>query len=213
MPLSILAIDEAATSILACVCEALDRLPTEVPGLFGCPCRAGVVAGLPAADACDNGCGPTGPGEYPGQLTVNVVRMYASDRTSFPRELGTLSVAGVSGAVRDARNCALPQVTAVEYAVTVFRCTPLPSDTGCPPSMADLSANALQVHADMLAVQQGILCCLTGTDTTMRLGRRYVMGQTRYIGPQGGCVGFETRLIVALDDCLPCPEPEDVPVP
>lgn len=205
MPLSILAIDEAANSLLACVCEALDRLPTEVPGLFGCPCRSGVVAGLPAADACDDGCNTPGPGEYPGQLTVNVARIYASDRTSFPRELGSL-VSGTGGSVRDLRNCALPQVTAVEFVVTVFRCTPLPTDQGCPPTMAELSANALQIHADMLAVQQGILCCLAGTDPEMRLGRRYVMGQTRSIGPQGGCVGFETRLIVALDDCLPCPD-------
>ena len=206
MALSILAIDEAAQSLLQCVCEALDRLPTEVPGLYGCPCRNGVVAGTPAADACDTGCQPVDPDEYPGQLTVNVVRLYASDRTSFPRELGSLASGQVGSGVRSTKNCILPQVTAVEMAVTVFRCTPLPSDMGCPPSMTDLSSTALQVHADMLAVQQGILCCLAGTDPTMRDGRRYVMGQTRSIGPQGGCVGFETRLTIALDDCLPCPD-------
>lgn len=205
--LTLLAIDALANSLLTCVCEAMDRVPTEVPGLMGCPCRRGVVAGTPAADGCDIMCSPLPAGQWPGQLTVNVARLYASSSNEFPREVGA-SFGGANATVRDNRGCGLPQLTAVELVVTVFRCTPLPTDEGCPPSMAGLSSNAMQVHADMLAVQQGILCCFPGTNTVELRGQRFVMGQTRTIGPQGGCVGFETRLVAALSGCLPCPAPE-----
>lgn len=201
MALSTLAVDAAATSLLACACDALSRLPAEVPGLAGCPCRSCVVPGAQVAwDGCDGACPPV-PGEFPGQLSVNVIRIYTSDRTSFPREVQT---------VRDLKNCPMPQTTAVELAVTVLRCTPLPSDQGCPPTCDEMAASAMQLHADMLAVQQSVLCCYAGTDTTRRNGRRYVMGQSRTLGPQGGCVGFEQRVTVALDDALCCPveEPE-----
>lgn len=203
MTLSMLAVHEAAEALLNCVCTALDALPLEMPAMAGCPCRVGVVPGSVAADGCDGGC-DVPAGEYPGQLTVNVVRLFASDRASFPRELGTQQA---GGGVRDLKNCALPVTTAVELLVTLFRCVPGPTDDGCPPSMEELNVAAMQFHADMLAVQQGIMCCFAGTDTSRRTGRRYVVGQTTTIGPQGGCVGFQSRVMVALDDVLP-PIPE-----
>lgn len=197
MTLSPLSINQVAQNLLDCVCTELDRLPTQVPGLFGCPCRRGVVPGaLVAADACDDGCGTPPPGEYPGQLTVNVVRIYSSTRQDFPRETFT---------VRSLKDCIPPQTTAVELAVTVFRCTPLPTDGGCPPTVEEMSASALQQHADMMAVQTAVLCCFAATDATRRDGRRYVLGQSASVGPQGGCVGFEQRVTVALDDCIACP--------
>ncbi len=205
MTLSMLAIHQAAQALLDCVCQAVDALPLSVPGLAGCPCRVGVVPATPAADGCDGGC-DVAPGDFPGQLTVNVVRLYATDALAFPREAGgqATGVNGTGTGVRDLKNCTMPQVTAVELLVTLFRCAPGPTEDGCPPSMAELDATALQYHADMLAVQQGILCCFSGTDTaTRRNGRRYVMGQTTTIGPSGACVGFQTRVIVALDDVLP----------
>lgn len=208
MALNLLAVHQSAQSLLDCVCTALANLPVEIPGLAGCPCRVGVVPGQAAADGCDGGCNVP-PGEYPGQLTVNVARLYASDRTSFPRETGTLSGTTLNGnGVRDLKNCAMPQVTAVELVITLWRCTPIPTDEGCPPTMAELDASAMQLHADMLAVQQGILCCYAGTLPEQRHGRRYVVGQTLTLGPQGGCVGFQTTVTTALDDCLPCPPVE-----
>ena len=205
MALSMLAVHQAAQNLLDCVCQAVDRLPDEIPGLAGCPCRVGVVPGQAAADGCDGGCNVP-PGEYPGQLTVNVVRLYASDRQNFPRETGQLSTPGLNGTgVRDLRNCAMPQVTAVELLVTLWRCAPLPTDQGCPPTMAELDARAMQMHADMRAVQQGILCCYAGTAPEQRHGRRYVVGQTLSLGPQGGCAGFQATVTAALDDCIPCP--------
>jgi len=188
MVLPVLAVHEAAEALLLCVCAALDALPEQVPTLAGCPCRTGVVPGLPAADACDGGCGPLAPGDWPGQLTVNTVRLFTTDANSFPRETLT---------VRDRAGCAVPQVTAAELAVTVWRCTPLPSDEGCPPPVDELTASAMQLHADMLAVQQAVLCCFAAT-TEARRGRRYVMGGSTVLGPAGGCVGFTTRVLVDL---------------
>jgi hypothetical protein len=199
--LSLLAAHEAAEALLGCVCEALDRLPEEVAGLAGCPCRVGVVPGQAAADGCDGGCNVQ-PGEYPGQLTVGVARMYPSDPVAFPRESGTGQTNTPGGGVRDNRNCALPQTTAVELVVTLFRCVPTGVEP-CPPTMVELGESAMQLHADMLAAQQGVLCCFNGTDTVSRRGRRYVMGQTVVLGPQGGCIGFELRVVVALDGTLP----------
>ena len=196
MALSLLAVHQVAENLLQCVCAALSRLPTEVPGLDGCPCRSCVVPGAVAADGCDADCGTPPVGEYPGQLSVNVVRLYSSDRPAFPREVL---------AVHDLKQCGPPPVTAVELAVTVYRCTPLPTDQGCAPTCEQMSASAMQLHADMLTVQSGILCCLAGTDTARRTGRRFVLGQSRTLGPQGGCVGLEQRVTVALDDCVPCP--------
>ncbi len=196
MALGILAINQAAQNLLDCVCAALQQLPSEAPGLMGCPSGRGVVPGAQvAADGCDAGCEPLGPDEYPGQLTVHVVRIYSSDYQAFPREVAQ---------VRDNRKCLPPQTTAVELAVTVFRCAPLPTDEGCPPTAQELSETALQQHADMLAVQAAILCCYASTDQTRLDGRRYVIGQSASVGPQGGCVGFEQRVTVALDDCIDC---------
>lgn len=196
MALSILAVDAAASSLLACVCTALTRLPTEVPGLAGCPCRTCVVPGLVAADGCDTRCGQLEPGQFPGQLTVSVIRLYSSDRAQFPREVQT---------VRDVRECEPPQTTAVELLITLFRCIPGMNNDGCPPTCEQLSASAMQLHADMLAIQQAVLCCYAATDTSRPRGRRYVLGQSRPIGPSGDCVGIEQRVTVALDYGLCCP--------
>lgn len=198
MALALTAVHQAAENLLTCVCQDLARLPTELPGLDGCPCRMFVAPGQPAADGCDEGCVTLPADQYPGQLTVHVIRIYATDRQTFPRETGTTAT------IRDNRDCAPPPTTAVELAVTLWRCTPLPTDQGCPPTAAQLGDSAMQLHADLLSVQRAILCCYADTDTTRPRGRRYVMGNSRTLGPQGGCVGLEQRVVVALDDCLAC---------
>lgn len=204
MALSLLAVHQASEDLLNCVCQGLARIPTEVPGLAGCPCRSCVVPGTPAADGCGtNTCAPLPDGQFPGQLTVHVIRIYATERQDFPRE----SAARDASTVRDGKNCMPPPTTAVELAVTLYRCIPGLTKEGCPPSCEDLSASAMQLHVDMLNIQQSVLCCYSGTDTTRRHGRRYVLGPSRTVGPQGDCVGIEQRVTVALDDCLPCPVP------
>lgn len=209
MQLNLLSIHQAAQSLLDCACAALATIPDEIPGLAGCPCRVGIVAGEVAADGCDGGC-DIGPDEYPGQLTVSVRRMFASDSNTFPRELG-LGADRTTGGVRDRSLCRLPQLTAVELILTLFRCSPGPTEDGCPPAMTELGDTAMQFHADMLALQRAILCCYPATELDARRnGRRFIVGATTPIGPQGGCVGFQTSVTVALDGQLP-PLPQVAP--
>lgn len=198
MALTPLAVHEAAEDLLGCVCESLAALTVSVPGHPGCPCRMCVVPGQAAWDACDDPCGAQGGG---GQLTVNVVRAYPT-----PRDTSTTapSPLRVDGGLRDLRRCGVPDL-AVELLITVARCAPMPTEEGCPPSCEELTESALTIHADMLAVQSAVLCCFSATGTE-RKGRRYVLGETRTVGPQGGCVATETRVTVVLEGCLPCPE-------
>ena len=189
MPVNMLSVHQVAESLLTCVCEALDRVPEQMPGLDGCPCRTGVVAGAPAADGCDGACSAAAD-EYAGQLTVHVVRTYVAE---LPRYTNLQAV------LLEGANCGPNALTVVDLMVTLWRCSPGPTDEGCPPTMAELEATALQQHVDMMAVTQAVTCCFPETDPTRRKGRRYSLGASTAIGPQGGCVGFQTAVTVALD--------------
>ncbi|MFZ3595036.1 hypothetical protein [Streptomyces sp. BH104] len=193
MPLSPLDLHDLTESVLGCVCAALQDAADEVAGQPGCPCRTCVVPGNVAWDWCDDPCGTTkGPG---GQLSVNVVRMWPSDVTSFPAENRT---------VMGTRHCTPPPLTAAELAVTVLRCAPTPDEQGCPPTCDELDAAARITHIDAVTVYNSLYCCLPGTSARRR-GRQFVVGQQRLVGPEGGCVGVEQRVTVALPGCAPCP--------
>lgn len=193
MALTPLAIHDAAEAVLGCVCEALDRATLEVDGYPGCPtCRVCVVPGQAAWDGCVDDC----TGDAGGQLSVNVARIYPS--TQFPAE---------DRAVRDLRDCAPPPVTAVELVVTLLRCAPMQTEQGCPPSCEEQAEAARILHIDAAVVMNALLCCLPHTGGGRR-GRRFVLGGQRTVGPDGGCVGIEQRVTVALPGCAPCPEDE-----
>ena len=152
-----------------------------------------MVPGLPAWAGCNDPCNSNGAG---GQLTVNVARVYAS--TSFPAE---------DREVRGLRNCPPPTITAIDLVITLLRCAPGPDARGCPPGCDELSAAARILNIDALTVYSALLCCLPST-APVRRGRRFVMGAQRMLGPEGGCVGVEQRVTVALSGCLPCPTEE-----
>lgn len=197
MTLGPLAIHDMAVSLLACVCAALDEAATVVEGQPKCPdCASCVVPGQPAWDSCDAPCA-TGGGSR-GQLSVNVARIYASTQDTFPAE---------SRVVQGLRGCVLPPLTAVELVVTLLRCAPTVNEEGCAPTCEELTAAARILHTDMASVYNGLLCCLPGTQPGRRLGRLFVMGAGRTLGPDGGCVGLEQRVTVALPGCA-CPTEE-----
>lgn len=199
MALTPLAIHELTESVLGCVCFALDSTAATVEGQPGCPsCRACVVPGSVAWDSCDDPCGEESSG---GQLTVSVARIFASSDADFPSE--TRTVQGVRG-------CVPPTMTALELVVTLLRCAPTVSEHGCPPTCDELSVASKVLHVDMVSVYNGLLCCLPGTEQRRR-GRRFVMGVQKTIGPEGGCVGLEQRVTVALPGCAPCPGGEVSP--
>ncbi|MFI2300176.1 hypothetical protein ACH5AL_15235 [Actinacidiphila glaucinigra] len=192
MALTAFSIHDLAESVLACVCAALETTAAEVDGQPGCPdCAACLVPDSPAWDRCDDPCSETATG---GQLSVNVARIYPS--TEFPTE---------DRQVRGLRGCTPPPVTAVELVITLLRCAPVPSENGCPPTCDELAAAARILHVDQVTVYNAMLCCLPGTDPTRRRGRKFVLGAQRVVGPEGGCVGIEQRVTVALPGCSPCP--------
>lgn len=193
MTLRTMAIGDLAETVLGCVCAALTEAAHTFEGQPGCPdCRSCVVPGLPAWDGCDNPCEAASVG---GQLSVNVSRIYPATPDAFPAE---------ARVVQGQRGCAPPPLTAVELVVTLLRCAPSITERGCPPSCEDLSAAARTLHMDMATVYNALLCCLPGADPTRRLGAIFTMGVQRTLGPEGGCVGLEQRVTVALPGCA-CP--------
>lgn len=193
MALTATAIHELAQAVLACVCLALNEAAAADATRPGCPdCRACVVPGQVAWDSCDDPC----TGDAGGQLSVSVARLYGSTTNDFPAEVRV---------VQGVRNCTPPPVTAVELVVTLLRCAPVFDERGCPPTCAELDESARVLHLDMVTVYNALLCCLPGTDPTRPRGLKFVMGQQQTVGPEGGCVGLEQRVTVALAGCG-CPE-------
>jgi hypothetical protein len=181
-----------ATRVLECVCSALDQVAPELPGQPGCPCRACVVPGTPAWDGCDGPCGGEGAS---GQLTVHVARIYPS--STFPTQDQT---------VLGLRGCMPPPTTAAELVVTLLRCAPVVHENGCPPGCDELTTASAITYTDQATVYNALMCCLP--HTAGRRGRRFVLGASTIVGPQGGCVGVEQRVTVALPGCGPCPGEE-----
>lgn len=190
MPIPLTAIDAMAHSVYACVCASLTDAATKVAGHPGCPPCGGVVPGQIAWDAC-TGC--AGSGDCSGQLSVAARRIYPSD--PFPR---------LFAGVRGTKTCGAFHVMAVELIIGLSRCVPVSDDQGRPPSPASLAAAAEILHIDMTAVSNALECCLPGLDDRPR-GLQYVVGESRVIGPSGGCVGFEQSVTVGLNTCA-CPD-------
>ncbi|MDX3345875.1 hypothetical protein PV387_03350 [Streptomyces sp. ME02-6987-2C] len=189
MAVNLLAVHETAESLLACVCATLTETAAVVDGQPGCPCAACVVAGTPAWDSCDGGCAG---GETPGQLTVHFAGMVAT--SNFPQE--TRDVIG-------SRNC-YPVKAAAEYVVTLLRCAPSFTKEGCPPSCEEQTDAGRVLAVDAASIWNALECCFPSTSPARR-GQQFVLGAQRTLGPEGGCVGVEQRVIVALPSCR-CPE-------
>ncbi|MEV6738731.1 hypothetical protein AB0N14_18070 [Streptomyces sp. NPDC051104] len=185
MALSPLIVHDVAEQLLACVCAELTLTAAKVDGQPGCPCVACVVPGKPAWDNCTGDCSGA---QTPGQLTVNLDRIYPT--SAFPTE--TKDVIG-------SRNC-LPVRQAADYVITLLRCAPTYTGNGCPPSCEEQAAAARILHVDAVSVINGVMCCFPQTGDARR-GHQFLMGALRTLGPEGQCVGIEQRLTVALPFC------------
>lgn len=197
MPLTPYSVHDLAEAVLGCVCAALDAAVADgVEGALGCPCRACVIPGVVAWDGCDalEGCGGQAGGP-PGQLTVSVRQIHPSTLDRFP---------AMDTSVQGVRGCTPPPLTAAELIITLLRCAPVMDEDGCPPTCEELTAAARAVHVDMATVYSALWCCLPGLGPGRR-PLRFVMGAQTVIGPQGGCVGLEQRVTVALPGCGRCP--------
>lgn len=197
MPLTPMFVHDVAQAVLGCVCAALDEAGQTIPGQPGCPCRACVVPGQPAWDGCDDGSCGEGEGQAPGQLTVSVARLYPAGQ-AFPAEERT---------VQGLPKCLPPPITAAELVITLLRCAPVMDETGCPPTCEEQEEAARVLHVDAVTVYNALWCCLPDIAPGRR--PRYVVGGQRMLGPDGGCVGMEQRVTVALPGCAKCPGQEE----
>ena len=139
----------------------------------GCPCRACVVVGQPVWDACCDG----------GQLTAFVNRIFVHD--AFPATEG--------GSI----NCMAP--LAGDFTLQLIRCVPTVTDDGVAPTCEALSDSARLIYEDMYIALRAVICCLAA----YKKKRSFAVRDTRTVGPQGGCAGFEIQFTVQLLDPIP----------
>ncbi|WP_331724200.1 hypothetical protein OG416_35395 (plasmid) [Streptomyces longwoodensis] len=198
MALMLDGVQEMAQDVLACVCAALQDAAAQVDGQPGCPCRSCLVPGLVSWNSCDDPCTPVPAEQAGGQLSVSVARLYQS--TDFP----TPDRGPARAAARGRSACVPPAPLAVELLVTLLRCAPTMDEGGCPPSCDERGDVARILHTDMAVVYNALLCCLPATSGRRR-GRVVFVGESKTVGAQGGCVGLEQRVTVALRACL-CPD-------
>jgi hypothetical protein len=143
-------------------------------GLDPEPCRYGVVPGSVVWDECD--C---------GALYLTVLRTFLSD--TFPEILA--APVGVG--------CDASQEVA-EIVVFVLRCAPsvnAPADLAPTPEALDGSAR--QLAADMfntLSAVTGELCRMKEDGDILD----FLMQEGTAVGEEGGCVGMELHVLVAL---------------
>jgi len=136
-----------------------------------------LVPGTVAADECD--C---------GQLALTIVRKYGSD--NFPVE-----------ASRDESTpgCPPPILCAV-VTVSLLRCVPNPDEDGSSPSCAVLQAAAVNQDIDDATIRRTLYCHLAElARTDVVVG--YTIGATSSTGPEGGCGGSETTIIIGVNSC------------
>jgi len=140
----------------------------------GPPERSCVVPGAIAWDECD--C---------GLLAVSVARTYYSD--AFPGEQAEKVGAG---------SCR-PAWDVAELVIQAIRCAPSPQGQDLSPTCAALDVSAQEVTIDAAVVKSAVSLLLCRMENTGSIIDYFVLPQTIQ-GPQGGCVGSELRVLVAL---------------
>jgi hypothetical protein len=139
-----------------------------------------------------------------GLLVVAIERIFRA-RSPFPTEAGA------------DEQCETATI-ALELNVYLARCVPTLDDRLNAPSAAVQEAAFAQVLADAAVVWQVATgTALLGDDGTGDpLWERANVGQT-FVGPEGGCVGVETRFTLGVGqygwcvDCPPLPTPASTP--
>lgn len=167
-------LNQILAEILVCACDILDQgLCDGEASNCGCPCRAFVTAGQPVWDleAC---CGD-------GQLAVYVKDLYPV--SNFPSR-GS-----------DPNICT--PLLAANVGIQLLRCWPATiGEDGSAPTGPQINAASVDVYRDMYLLTWGLICCLK----TNARKRKFVLNNSRVVGPQGGCVGVEVDITVEVLD-------------
>jgi hypothetical protein len=172
----------------------VDPLAPVVASLLGCLTERLAVYDVPVcrsfwhpgATAPWDACG-TVDGGAEGQAWVAVQRVYPTDR--FPAQ------------VAEAHRC-VPSGYGAEVVVGILRCAATVDDSGRAPTGDRVTVDAVKVSRDRQIILETIVCCLFGDDPDPGGFR---LGAWEPLGPNGGCVGGQWRLDVALPACR-CPD-------
>lgn len=200
-----------------CMCNYLNAAKDQYEGYPGCPCRAIVVTGAATWDVC----GPGGPEFFQdqsdfmgedcpcGQLTVAAERIYpyvtsnAVDGT-FPTQQTELDGTTTG-------KC-FPPGYAVEINITILRCSSAPEGEAFWVESEIMEKEAWVNSIDLMALLNGVTCCLSESTPTHRRGRRFLIDQVTSLSSDGMCEGAELRVTVDLGNPLcPCPEIDTSP--
>jgi hypothetical protein len=136
------------------------------------PCRSGVVPGAIAWDDCT--C---------GLLATSWSMTYLSD--NFPEQAS--SVPG---------NCETAWDVA-EIVIQLLRCAPTVDSQGRSPSLESLAAAATLMAVDGNRMERAVSGLLCGLKDQNRIIDSLISPRTSQ-GPEGGCVGSEQRVLIAL---------------
>lgn len=139
----------------------------------GPPARSCIVPGEVVWDECN--C---------GMLAVNW------------RVVSRSNVFPASAADTSQTNCLSPYTT-VQVGVTMLRCTAGMDENGDAPTCEALEADAFDMAADMVAIRGALACCMQAMYRDGTLAD-WALGQTVSLGPQGGCDGSFTDLILGF---------------
>lgn len=152
------------------------RIVTAVQsGLTNTVARAGQVPGDIAWDGCN----------CDGALYVTTPRVYLSEE--FPGEQETPV----------GSRCRAPYEVG-EYTVSVVRCAPQPNGQDFAPDVTDLDNAAgllLQDIAETMDAVSVLMCSMDDADEISD----YLVTPAESSGPEGDCVGFTLRVLVALE--------------
>ena len=163
-------LNELLQELLNCACDALENGICGEPTVCGCPCRQFIGIGPVVWDreaCCDD-----------GQLSVTVDRLYPVD--TFPNQSNRVNL------------CRIP--LAADITVTLLRCFPVMDEHGNAPTPDALQTAGEDLHADMLTLTLGLLCCLQARGRS----QQFIFQGSRFVGPSGGCAGIELRFVVEL---------------
>lgn len=139
----------------------------------GAPQRSCVVPGMVIWDECS--C---------GTLAVNWRLVGRSDVFPSPSPDSSES------------NCRSRYVV-VQVGVTMLRCAAGPDENGNMPTCDALSDDAFTMTADMVAIRSALACCLRSLYEAGNLAD-YALGNTLALGPEGGCDGSQTDLVIGF---------------
>lgn len=144
----------------------------------GTPDRAVVMPVSIPWDACE--C---------GMLAIAVGSQWITE--TFPANMGDVTTTGSTAGCHAG-------FLAANVVVQIIRCAPQPVDNELFPPIDELEASALEVLADGWIVLNETECLLAALKDSEKIVDYLIRGQT-FEGPEGGCVGSELTVTIAVD--------------